>query len=178
MHSNKHEFLFQRLEGCWHLNRQVYTLNSNLPSGTFLGKVSLAPSFSSNPRYKQAYGYRESGHFTTPQGITTYSEQVYIYRLEDHPSQISIWKIDNYENPIEECLHKLDIIEIKIGTTSEYQFTLHGTPHHCKRDCYNVNYIFNFSDTRLQHWRSIYTVTGPKKNYQIYNDYYRYTPQN
>jgi hypothetical protein len=166
---NHYEHLFHSLAGHWQLKRRIHSAHPDLPSGIFLGSASF------DLQHEEMYWYQETGQFKNDAANQTlYSHQHYIYQLQKEPAQISIWSTNQNTNQRDGLLHHLNsIIFKKSPLPSSHQLILQGTPHLCKNDCYQVHYIFNFKETVLTHWTSIYEVAGLKKKYCIHNNYCR-----
>ena len=133
--------------GRWSIARRIHDdLNDSIIS--FFGEANIKEE-------SLHFRYEEQGKLRLGDHATLYAKQSYFWR----PVGNSVFNIF-FSNG--DYFHQLDLaIAVKADSCL--------AEHLCVYDLYKVKYSF----AQFPDWRTIWCVTGPKKNYQIHNYFKR-----
>lgn len=162
--------IFEYLPGIWSLSRQTFTsLMQWDRSGGECIKGSGYAVFEHPKDYPKVLVYTEKVTITADESNSAMNgmeaTQRYLYRFNDENSTLTKHFYDD------RLFYEVDVYTPRSPKTSASGFgeVLACGEHWCNRDFYESSYTFKDEDS----FRLVYSVNGPKKSYEIQNEYKR-----
>lgn len=166
---------FRALQGHWKLNRRINSLDSNLPSGSFVGEASLHPRTPTQDvttdkpegAYDGEYLYSEQGTFMPDGGGSMQASRHYVYRYREFDDGLSVWFVKPDDTlTVDYLYHDFHFTGLKvIDAATAKQSATAEAEHLCVEDLYKTEYEFNFAGIAIHRWTCRHVVKGPAKDY-------------
>lgn len=151
--------IFRALQGDWDFERTLISHLESSPSGTVVGKISLARHSSQSPDLV----YTEKGQFTTSKGMKLdVNGSQYVYVLNEAEDCIDIFFADKETGRERDRI----FVSLKVVERTDEGWVAVGEPHLCGQDTYVVKFVFAFQGLSLKTVGIHIDVKGPFKDYQ------------
>lgn len=154
---------FRAMHGEWKMHRELKSVLSSMPSGTFIGKAQFYPRAPTANDCVGEYLYLEEGEFSTTTGFKMNASRRYAFRYHENTDKITSWFVKEDGLTIDYLFLDLELQPKKRASVANSWIAT--SRHPCAPDMYDAMYDWRFEKAALGSFKVVYKVKGPQKDY-------------